>query len=96
MNIVILNNIVNDTSSNSEGEKLFNVLESSIKQNQEVVLNIGPEEALSSSFLNSSIGRILELYGLDKFKSLFKFKGSLNQFERLSKYIKHYSEAHIS
>ncbi|MFD0989109.1 STAS-like domain-containing protein [Mariniflexile jejuense] len=52
---------------------------------------------MSSSFLNTSISQFLDKYGLNSFKQTVKFKGSKNQFSRLSYYInKHSSLYNIS
>ncbi len=94
MTVLILTDLVKDTSSNSEGERLYIMLDQSISVNKEVTLSVGPEVAMSSSFLNSSIGKLIDFYGLVKFKALFKFQGSSNQFQRLVSYISRYSVAH--
>ncbi len=95
MATLILNEIVTNASSNSEGEKLFMALSSMYKKGERVELVVDNNASMSSSFLNSSIGMFLEEHGLNAFKHTFKFRGSQNQFSRLSNYIKRFSETHL-
>lgn len=96
MATIILNQIVQNASSNSEGERLFKELECVFKQGGKIELVVDNEATLSSSFLNSSIGLFLETYGLTVFKENFVFKGSENQYKRLAGYIQKFSKTHLS
>lgn len=89
--LLVLNDIVSDSSSNSEGLKLFKALENAIEFNNEVILVVNNSSSLSSSFLNSSIGNFLETYGVDYFKQNVKISGSKTQFERISNYLKKFN-----
>lgn len=91
-----LKNIHSNTSSNIEGGKLFKELVSAKENGDQLILQVDSELALSSSFLNTSIGLFLEQYGVDHFKKTVKFQGSRNQFERLSSYIKQYSNLFLT
>lgn len=92
-NITIdLKALVPDTSSNSSGSILFKVLHDAISRGSDVVLEVDNDLTLSSSFLNSSIGEVLDSYGLITFKKHVKFKGNKNQFERLANYISYYEK----
>lgn len=90
MNEIAINNIVSGTSTNLEGTKLHLILKKYINNNENVVLNVSNETPLSSSFLNSSIGVLLDEYGLNKFKSHIKFKSNKAQFNRILDYIQKY------
>lgn len=92
MKTVVLKNILENTSSNSEGLKLYNVLMNCVKENEKLILAVDNDLTLSSSFLNSSIGAFLESEGLSKFKKIFKFRGSKSQYKRITEYISQYSE----
>lgn len=87
--------IVNGSSTNLDGDALFSVLEQEYKQQGQILLVIDNDLAMSSSFLNSSIGAFLDKYGLEVFKKSIRFKGNQNQFNRLSRYIQKYTEAHL-
>lgn len=95
MAALILNNVVDNASSNSEGDKLFLALKDLYDRGEKIELVVDNEATMSSSFLNSSIGLFLEKYGINAFKESFKFRGSQNQFNRLSNYIKKFTEAHL-
>ncbi|WP_034893777.1 STAS-like domain-containing protein [Gillisia sp. Hel_I_29] len=89
--LITLNSLVDNCSSNSQGVKLFNALDSAVHKNNEIIIVVDNNCSLSSSFLNSSIGSFLEKYGIDLFKSKVKFKGSKNQFNRISEYLNKFS-----
>ncbi|WP_396151273.1 STAS-like domain-containing protein [Flavobacterium sp.] len=89
---ILVKDIVNNTEMNIEGVKLYCVLEKNLKQYNNIILNIDNDMVLSSSFLNSSLGNILDNYGLDRLKNSLKFKCNKNQFERISTYLHKYNE----
>ncbi len=91
MEVLVLKNLVENSSSNEQGMVLFDYLKNKYLENKPLILQVDSGLSLSSSFLNSSIGLFLEEYGLDNFKKIVKFKGSENQFIRISNYIKKYS-----
>lgn len=91
MKLITLNHIVDNCSSNVEGVKFFNALDSAIKVDNEVIIVVDNDSALSSSFLNSSIGMFVEKYGIEFFKKNIKFQGSKNQFGRISNYLNKFS-----
>jgi hypothetical protein len=93
---LILREIVENSGSNREGSKLFSYLKDAYLKKEQILLNVDNDLALSSSFLNTSIGLFLEEHGVSEFKKTVKFKGSKAQFERLANYIKKFSEAHLS
>lgn len=95
MKTLILKNIVKNSSSNEQGVILFNSLEDAYLSNSQLILEVDSELAMSSSFLNTSIGLFLDKYGLSNFKETVKFKGSKNQFSRLSDYISTYNNLYL-
>lgn len=88
---LILKDLVKDSGSNDQGMLLFDHLKSAFLKKDTLILDVDSELSMSSSFLNSSIGLFLDEYGLENFKATVKFKGSKNQFKRISSYIKKYS-----
>lgn len=94
MKTLILKSLVKNSSSNEQGMILFNSLENAYLSQDSLILDVDSELTLSSSFLNSSIGQFLDKYGLNNFKQTVRFKGSKNQFSRLSEYIKKYSNTY--
>jgi L-2-hydroxyglutarate oxidase LhgO len=92
-NITInIRSLVPETSSNLSGTILFKELHRALNNGSIVILEVDNDLALSSSFLNSSIGEILDKYGLSTFKRNVKFKGNKNQFERIATYISYYEK----
>jgi hypothetical protein len=67
-----LTDIVTDTFTNSGGFQLFSVLDPHVKNNNPVELSFKDSHALSSSFLNSSIGELISKYGFEAFKANVK------------------------
>lgn len=96
MNTLNLQNIVSNTSTNSEGNVLFNVFLNAQKENTPFILLIEPDCSLSSSFLNSSFGEFFDAYGMDRLKELVKIKANRLQFSRLKNYMEKYDEVFLS
>ncbi|UAM98379.1 STAS-like domain-containing protein [Polaribacter litorisediminis] len=96
MKTIVLKNIVRNSSSNEEGLILFDLLRDAYLKNEQILLDVDSNLAMSSSFLNTSIGSFLDNYGFSKFKETFKFKGSKSQFERLNNYISNYKELYLA
>ncbi|CAM1361970.1 conserved protein of unknown function [Tenacibaculum soleae] len=96
MKTLILKDLVQDSSSNNQGAVLFNYLNDAFINEESLVLEVDSDLSMSSSFLNTSIGCFLDKYGINSFKKTVKFKGSKNQFSRLSHYIKSYSEIYLA
>lgn len=69
----VLIDIVDDTLTNAEGAKLYALLDKSIADENILELSFHGTTALSSSFLNSSIGNLLDKYDFEHFKGFVKF-----------------------
>jgi hypothetical protein len=87
-----LKNIVDNTSSNFEGEKFFSFLKNAFLQKESITIKISNSESLSSSFLNSSIGEFLDEYGFDNFKSIINIASTKSQLIRIKSYIENYQK----
>lgn len=96
MKTLILKNIVKDTSSNDQGDLLFNILRDAYLKKDSILLDVDSDLSMSSSFLNSSIGVFLDNFGLENFKRTLKFKGTKKQFIKVSDYINDYKELYIA
>jgi len=84
---IFLKKIVTNTSSNSEGDKLYFALIQAKRQGHSAVLVADNDHSFASSFLNSSVGRFIDEFGLKDFKCHFKFKGTKSQFDRINNYL---------
>jgi len=96
MKTLILKNIVKNSSSNEQGVILFDSLQNAYLNKRPIILFVDSDLSMSSSFLNSSIGMFLDKYGLSNFKETVKFRGSRNQFSRLSDYITKYNNIYLA
>src|SRR4051812_37263920 len=73
MKTLILSSIVNGTSTNFEALALYLELRKSAENKEAVTLSFAKISHVSSSFLNSSIGQIMEEYGFEYFAKNVKF-----------------------
>ena len=96
MKNIQLKNISRSFNSNKDGMLLFNIFDKTIKDKNSILLEIDNEIAMSSSFLNSSFGEILSLYGIDVLRSNIKIKTTKNQFDRIVNYISKYERVHLA
>lgn len=92
LNNIQLKSIVLNTDTNVEGIKLYCIIVSSLKQGNPFVLEIEDDMPLTSSFLNSSLGNIIDEYGYSVLKSHLKLKCNKNQLDRVRKYLFKYNE----
>ncbi|MFN5982483.1 MAG: STAS-like domain-containing protein [Fluviicola sp.] len=95
MNTLVLKDLIKDTSSNEQGEVLFNLMKKYFNSSESFILEVDTDLSLSSSFLNSSFGQFLDLYGLISLKKIIKIKGSKFQFQKISNYIESYNEIYL-
>lgn len=90
MRHINLGQITVSSSSNNDGDKLYDYL-CSYALTSEVVIQIDSNSILSTSFLNSSFGKFINDYGIDLFKRNVKINTNANQFNRLKNYIVNYT-----
>ncbi|MCH2231781.1 MAG: STAS-like domain-containing protein [Crocinitomicaceae bacterium] len=74
MERIYLSNIVEDTYTNASGYALMIVLKAYLDKGVKVELSFKDATPTSSSFLNSSIGELIENFGFDKFKKLVSLR----------------------
>lgn len=92
----LLSSIVSNTETNSEGVKLFCVIAKAIKNEESILLEIDSDMTLSSSFLNSSLGEVIDNYSLDILKTYLKVQTTKTQFERINTYLNKYNNTYHS
>ena len=61
---ILLGDVMNGTSTNNEGAKLYAALAPHLVAGTVVRLSLRGTTAMSSSFLNSSIGDLIDCYGI--------------------------------
>ncbi len=94
MKTLVLKDIVKNSSSNEQGMILFDYLNKAYLNKDSLLLEIDSDLSLSSSFLNSSFGLFLDVYGYQNLKKMIKIKGSKSQFLRLTDYINKYNKVY--
>lgn len=72
--VINIKDVVADTIKNEEGLKLFQLLNCYLASGNVVYLSLKNANPMSSSFMNSSFGEVIDKYGLDVFKSLVKIQ----------------------
>lgn len=73
MKTLIVNNISNGTSTNSEAFSLYLELQKTARDNNSIILSFTNITFVSSSFLNSSIGQFIDEFGFNYFSKHIKF-----------------------
>lgn len=86
-----ITSITTNTSTNQDGDLFYDFLKNNAVQNQ-VVISIPGHLNLSSSFLNSSIGKFIDVFGFDKFRSNIKISCNQNIFSQIKKYVDYYND----
>lgn len=87
-NVIVVKEVVSGTSTNAEGYPLLLAMENSLQKHDKIVLSLHGCTCLSTSFLNSSIGMLIEKYGVTALKSrlsIVDFTPALGSF--ISKYL---------
>lgn len=79
-----------NTSTNRDGDQLYYYLVDNIS-NDQILLHFLPDVTLTSSFLNSSFGKFIDVFGLDNLKAKIKIKTNKSTFFVISKYLDNYS-----
>lgn len=70
------------------GEVLFQMIEEKLPLEDKIIIDMADVISLPSMFLNVSIGKFIEIYGIDLLKKKIAFAHiSTSQMERLKVYI---------
>ena len=82
-----LMDIVSGTSTNAEGLLLFNVLDNILLTSQKVRLTLDGATPFSTSFLNSSIGCLVDKYGIEATRKRLVFLNlTKSQIKKMTSY----------
>ncbi|MDE5837023.1 MAG: STAS-like domain-containing protein [Paramuribaculum sp.] len=93
MNTIILNQIF-DTSKDltDAGTCLYDRIKAQINSNDKAIIDMAGVTSMSSVFMNVSIGRIIDEYGMDVLKKAISFSNiTQQQAKRLTEYLERYS-----
>jgi len=85
-NIISIMEVVSGTTTNADAMPLYLLLKKKLSNNQGIMLSFRNSTPLSSSFLNTAIGNLVDDFGLDYVKSHLKIiqcpKTVLNSLKR--------------
>ena len=90
---IILNRIISSFNETTDaGAQLYNELKAQIGSEHKAVVDMAGVTSLSSVFLNVSIGKIIDEYGMKKLKEFVSFINiTQQQAKRLKEYLERYS-----
>ena len=89
---IIVKDICKGTFTNADGVALYCAISKVLSASGNVVLSFNGIDALSSSFLNSSIGNIIDEKGIDVLKNRIKITHYTPTLaEAIKKYVANYS-----
>ena len=91
---ILLKDIINSTDLLTDaGDAFYRQLSAAISNKEKIVVDMSAVSAMPSVFLNVSIGRIIEKYGLDTLKEYVRFVMiTRQQALRLTEYIAKYEK----
>lgn len=86
---IVLKNIINTASNLPDaGSILFDRINDAFMSKEKVIIDMEDITSLSSVFLNTSIGKVIDVYGISKLKQDVSFsKITRQQAERLKEYL---------
>lgn len=91
MTTLVINNLVDDTSTNLAGSQLYSILDKHFATDGIIEIDLYGSPAISSSFFNSSFGRLIEENTFSTVVKRLKFKNvSINQRRLLKAYFDTY------
>ena len=75
------------------GNEIFNISRPMIEKGESIVFDMIGIDSVSTVFLNTSFGHLIDVFGLVRVKQSFKFTHILrSQIERIKKYFSDYAE----
>ncbi|KAA6303553.1 MAG: hypothetical protein EZS26_000104 [Candidatus Ordinivivax streblomastigis] len=84
---VILKEILEDRSYTEGGTVLFQIAEIAVNTGDTVYVDMQDVTAIPTLFMNTSFGNLMDKYGIDKIKKLFRFNNATRiQINRIQKY----------
>lgn len=85
---IIIKDILKDNDYPKAGEYVYGIMEKCIPNGETVTLDMEDVDLLPSLFLNPSIGRFVEKYGLESLRGKLSFEKILSsQMTRIKDYL---------
>lgn len=86
--MILLADILKDRAFPDSGNILYDLLANAISKKEKVCIDMKDVVTLPTLFLNPSLGKIIENYGLDKLKECMTFKNiTKGHADKIIKYI---------
>lgn len=93
MYTIKLNDVMTGADFPDAGSRLYDLIVNNINENDKIFIDLEGISSLPSMFLNTSIGKYLDNYGLDSLRNKISFtKITKSQAERISTYIAKYEK----
>lgn len=95
MKEIILNNVLQGKTYPDAGSDFYGILKNAIQSSERVYINMEGVTGMPTMFMNTSFGKIMSEFGLQKLKSTMVFRNITKvQIERIGKYFTDYSEVY--
>lgn len=93
MEEIILNNILCGKTYPDAGGYFYSIIKDAILKSERIYVNMEGVTGLPTMFMNTSFGKIMSEFGVERLKKSMVFKNiSKVQIERIGKYFKDYAE----
>lgn len=91
MQTIILHDLLESHTYVESGSIVFDVAKDVVSRDEIITIDMANVESVPTNFLNTSLGALMDIYGVEKTKKSFRFKNILRtQVERISKYFNDY------
>lgn len=88
---IIKDYIINNTDFASAGKAISDAAIPLIQKGDKIIFDMTGQEALSTVFLNTAFGYLMDRFGVEKIKQSLKFRNILrSQGERIRTYFQNY------
>jgi hypothetical protein len=88
---ILLKDILNGRTYPEGGSVLFEVAKKAVQEGNTISLDLDGVESFPTTFMNTSFGDLIELYGIETTKTLFRFNNiTASQVKRIRKYFTDY------
>lgn len=95
MKEIILNSVLQGKTYPDAGSEFYDILKEAIQSSDRIYVNMEGVRGMPTMFMNTSFGKIMSEFGLQKLKSTMVFRNITKvQIERIGKYFTDYSEVY--
>lgn len=91
MKTIYLHELLDEHGYVEGGTIVFSQAEESVRNGEIIIINMNNVESVPTNFLNTSLGALIDVYGIEKTKNSLRFSNVLKtQVERIKKYFRDY------